>query len=173
METEKDFLLKSSVQRVKRENNLSVLQRLTGNEGGQKAHSSEDVECDGHLLRFDQNKKLFRDLQKIGDNREKRKLIQKHWESLRIQHQENLVSLGNKDFSQRFRQADYNISAFLVDLKSFQAKEDCLKDQIKSDLDLKRSLDQIKSFVKQIEESPFQQLWKEFTVDSVLMPNPR
>jgi hypothetical protein len=53
METEKDFLLKSTAFKSRKENNLSVLQRLTGNEGGQKNNSSDELECGGHVLRFD------------------------------------------------------------------------------------------------------------------------
>ncbi len=48
MENEKDFLLNSSAPKVKVDRNLNVIQRLTGNDGGQKNNSAEDMECDGH-----------------------------------------------------------------------------------------------------------------------------
>lgn len=62
METEKDYLIKSEVKSIKKENNLNVLQRLAGADAVKKGGSSDEIECEGHQLRFDQNKKLLRDL---------------------------------------------------------------------------------------------------------------
>lgn len=86
METEKDFLIKNFSIKAKKENNLTVLQRLAGAENGQKISPHEEIECDGHQLRFDQNKKLLRELQKISDPAEKKKVVQRHWEGLLNQH---------------------------------------------------------------------------------------